>query len=212
MSRYISIACFVIATSVTPMGIAQGALRVSNIGQTPNGNGFVGSDSWIAQNFFILASDPNDYTLNTVDLLMNSAAGNPGDFEASIYSGVAGGAPNTFLGSLSGSDNPSVGGVHSYTASGITLTGGVGYFVVVTSATPLAQGAYDWSASDSFTQNGSWVINHQYATSSDGSAWQVSARDEAFQMALYATVVPEPTSLALLGLGSLALVMVRRRR
>jgi hypothetical protein len=191
---------------------AQGTLRVSNIGQTPNGNGLVGSDSWIAQSFFILASEPDDYTLDTVDLLMNTATGSPSGFEVSIYSGIAGGAPETYLGSLSGDSDPSAAGIYSYTASGITLTAAVGYFVVVTSATPSTQGAYDWSASDSFTQTGRWVINNQYAKSSNGLSWQPTLRQEVFQMALYATPVPEPAAATLLVSGAVALGCARWRR
>ena len=211
MSKLTLIGLLVISVAVLPLAESQASLRVSNLGQTSTDNGFVGSDSWIAQSFHF-TTDPDDYTLDSVQLLMNPANGSPSDFEASIYSGPLGTIPDTLLGSLTGSDDPSVGGVYNYMASGITLSRNVGYFVVLTSSTPIAQGAYDWSASDSFTRDGDWVINNQYATSSDGLSWQLTKRQEVFQIALYATPVPEPTTGALAALGLGALVVLRRRR
>ena len=103
------------------------------------------------------------------------------------------------LGNLSGPD-PSSGGIFTYAASGITLSSG-SYFVVVTAATPSAQGAYDWSAANSFTRNGNLYIDDAFFTSADGSSWTGHIRANVFQMAINATVVPEPATDALLGLG-----------
>ena len=65
---------------------AQGTLYVSNLDQAATRSRAIGSDSWIAQTFFILTSDPNTYTLDAIQLLMNPATGNPSDFAVSIYS------------------------------------------------------------------------------------------------------------------------------
>jgi hypothetical protein len=179
---------------------AQGTLQASNLGQTPTSSAAIGSDSWIAQEFYIFGTDPTIYDLNSIQLLTNPASGNPSDFNVSIYSaGNLGGSPKNFLGSLNGSTDPSLGGVFTYTASDITLSGDIGYYVVVTAATSIAQGAYSWSASNN-AGTGNWNITDIYYSSADGLNWTGHARQDVFQMAIYATPVPEPSTCALLGL------------
>jgi hypothetical protein len=194
MNKTILIAFALTVKLSTSIASAQGTLQASNLGLASTGSGTVGSDSWIAQGFGILATDPNTYALNSIQLLMNPALGNPTGFSVSIYSSLN---PADNLGNLTGSA-PSAGGVFTYTASGITLSSGV-YFVVVTAATPIAQGNFVWSAAHG-SRNGNWYINDVYATSDDGLNWTGYARQNVFQMAIYATPVPEPSAGALLGL------------
>jgi len=188
-----------------------GDLWVSNLDQFPIGSAAVGSDFWIAQTFYIDITDPNQYALDAVQLLMNPATGNPDGFTVSIFSSPADGLPQDCLGSLAGSATPVTGGIYTYTASGITLSAGI-YSVLVTSSTPTNQGAFNWSASDSATQNGSWNIAGSYYTSSDGLNWQRNIRDEVFQMAIHATIVPEPATVWLLGTGLFSLSLCCRRK
>jgi len=190
---------------------ACGDLWVSNLDQFPIGSAAVGSDFWIAQSFYIDISDSNQYALDAVQLLMNPATGSPNGFAVSIFSAPSDDSPRDYLGSLAGSAAPVAGGLYTYTASGITIPGTGFYFVLVTSSTPTNQGAFNWSASDSFTHNGSWYINSAYYTSSDGLNWQKHIRDEVFQMAIHATIVPEPATGWLLGVGLLSLSLCRRR-
>lgn len=187
-------------------GQAQGTLFVSNLGQTPTGSATIGSDSWIAQDFGTTVNAPSTYTLNSIQLLMNPALGNPSGFSVSIYSSLN---PVDNLGSLSGS-NPSAGGIYTYTSSGIILSAGVDYFVVVTAATPIALGSYDWSASSGLTENGALYIDDLYFSSSDGSSWTGHGRQNVFQMAINATAAPEPGTLGLLALGGM-LIGLRKR-
>lgn len=189
------------------MATAQGTLQVSNLGQTPTGSAAIGGDAWIAQSFDVYSGT---YTLDSVQLLMNPASGNPGSFTVSIYTSI-GAVPSTQLGSLSGSSNPSSSGIYPYTASGITISPGPLYYVVVTAATPMEQGSYNWSAAHDFTQNGSWYINDIYFASSDGSTWTPYVRQNVFQMAIYATAVPEPSTLALAAFGLACLCFWRRK-
>jgi len=190
---------------------ACGDLWVSNLDQFPIGSAAVGSDFWIAQSFYIDISDSNQYALDAVQLLMNPAVGSPDGFAVSIFSAPSDGPPQDYLGSLAGPATPVTGGIYTYTASGITLPGTGFYFALVTSSTSTNQGTFNWSASDSFTQNGSWYIGSVYYTSSDGLNWQRNSRDEVFQMAVYATIVPEPATGWLLGVGLLSLSLYRRR-
>jgi hypothetical protein len=190
---------------------ARGHLYVSNLDQTPIGSSAIGSDAWIAQSFSIHWNDPNQYTLDAIQVLLNPATGNPDGLSISIYSAPLGDAPQTYLGSLFGPAAPLAGGIYTYTASGITLSGGGAYLVVMTSATATQEGAFNWSASDQLTSNGDWEIYNIHFTSSDGSAWDRHLRGKVFQMAIHATVVPEPGTAALLGLGLVSLRLFRRR-
>jgi hypothetical protein len=190
---------------------AQGTLYVSNVGQTPTGNAAIGSDSWIAQSI-ITGTNFGGYVLDSVQLLMDAATGSPNGFSVSIYSSL-GGAPHNNLGNLVGPD-PSAGGVFSYTASSLELSPATFYFVVVTAATPVAQGTYVWSGANGppYVGNEQWTIYDVFYSSSDGSTWTRHARENVFQMAVYADAVPEPSTLALAGLGPAALSLLWRRR
>jgi hypothetical protein len=124
---------------------AQGTTYLSNLGQPSSGSFPVASDKWIAQSFGT-GTNSGGYMLNSVQLLMVAASGSPSSFDVSIYhvmadSGV-GIIPVNSLGSLNGAD-PGAGGIFTYTASDIALLPETFYFIVVTSATPSAQGAYN---------------------------------------------------------------------
>jgi hypothetical protein len=186
---------------------AQGTLYVSNLGQTPTGSAAIASDAWIAQRI-ITGNNSSGYILNAIQLLMGAASGNPSGFNVSIYSSLSD-EPNNSLGNLVGSD-PSAGGIFTYTASGLTLSPSTVYFIVQTAATPMAQGAYDWSVADSFTQGSDvWTIDDFYFSSPDGTSWTEYVRENVFQMAIYATPVPEPSTLGLTALGGLLLAWHR---
>ena len=185
--------------------VAQGTLYFSNFGESPVINRAVGNDSWLAQ-YFITGPHLAGYVLNSAQLLMATASGSPSGFSVSIYSKLT---PTNYLGNLNGSD-PSAGGIFTYTASGIMLLPSTGYYVVVTASTPVAQGSYNWSQEMSGTGIGAngWGLQG-FLKSSDGSSWSLDGRGRFYQLALYATAVPEPSSFALLGLAS-AWLLARR--
>jgi hypothetical protein len=185
---------------------AQGTLEVSDFGQTLNGAMSVGSDSWIETTFFTGYSS-DGFTLNSVQLLMNAASGNPSGFSVMIYDSSA-----NSIGSLNGSSNPSTAGIYSYSASGITLLQRTLYAVVVTAATPVANGTYNWAFSnnDNGAVNNSWSISGIYYPSIDG----VNLGPRGFvdlQFAIHATAIPEPSPVSLLFLGTGILFYGRRR-
>jgi hypothetical protein len=121
---------------LTDMAQAQSTLYISNLGQTPTGSAAIGSDSWIAQGFGT-GSDAGGYILNSVQLLMDGASGDPNGFTISIYN-KSGNSPQDNLGNLVGSD-PLAGGIYSYTASDIILSPSTAYYIVITAAMPIAQ-------------------------------------------------------------------------
>ena len=188
---------------------AQGTLYVSNLGQTPTGSAAIGSDAWIAQ-AFITGTNASGYLLDSIQLLMDAASGSPSGFNVSIYSSLSG-QPQNNLGNLVGSD-PLSGGIFNYTTSGLDLSSSTRFFVVVTAATPVAQGAYVWSGANGITYFGDqqWAFPDTYYSSPDGSSWTRYVRRNVFQMAIYATEVPEPATYVLAGLG-LACLRFRRR-
>ncbi len=208
----------IIFTLVPAIGLllppkAQGMLYVSNLGQTPTGSASIGSDAWIAQEFFT-GNDSSGYTLNSIQLLMNAASGNPSGFTVSLYSSSSSGngtfGDGSSLGILTGSD-PRAGGIFTYTASGLTLSPYTYYFIVLTAATPVAEGAYVWSEGRYAFGSNQWEILFDYYNSANGSSWTGHARSGAFQMAIDATPVPEPATYALAGLGLAALSFWRRK-
>ncbi|HXB59950.1 MAG TPA: choice-of-anchor R domain-containing protein [Candidatus Acidoferrales bacterium] len=198
----------VLTLAVPSFAQAQVTLFASNLGQASTGGVVVGNNEWDAQHF-ITGTNPGGYELDSLQLLMDKASGSPSGFEISIYSSLVNGTPGSSLGSLSGLD-PVAGGVFTYaSSSGIMLLPSSSYFVVATAATPVSQGVYEWSGAGSYTSSAGWAIDEDYARSTDGSSWTTAEGKIAFQMGISATAVPEPTILALAGLG---LACMRYRR
>lgn len=200
----------VVALIAAPLATAQGTVSVSNLNQTPTGSAEFGSDYWLAQSF-ITGTNVVGYALDSVQVLMAGISGDPNGFVLSLCSKSDDGAPGTSVGSLTGVE-PSGSGLFTYTASEITLLPSTLYFVVGTAATPVAQGAYQWSYAEGpsgRTEDG-WIIPGQRYRSTDGSTWTYS-RQYTLQLAVHATAVPEPTASPLLGLGLLAMLLSRRR-
>ena len=144
--------------------LAQGTLFVSTLDQTPTGDAPVASDSWVAQEFFV-GSNPQGYIIESVHLLMGAPSGSPTGFSVALYDAV-GGSPGNHLGRLTG-EAPSTGGIFAYSTAGIAVLPGL-HMVVVTADTPVALGAYDWSAGRGAIGTDGWVIGHLYHISTDG--------------------------------------------
>ena len=165
----------VFAVALAPQIVqAQGTMTyLSNLNQASAGSLAVGSDSWLAAGFGT-GNNANGYVLNSIQLGMTDASGNPSNFTVMIYAnaGPTGIFPGSSLGTLDGSLNPATGGIFTYTpASNLTLSPSTFYYIVLTAGTTVANGAYDWSyaGANSYNPSGGWFSLGGIWTSSNGS-------------------------------------------
>jgi hypothetical protein len=210
---------FVVGLLAPQIVQAQGTLTyLSNLGQSSTGSDAVGSDSWLAIDFFT-GTNAGGYVLNSVQLAMTDASGNPSGFTVMIYTDAGFGPPSgpraipgSSLGSLSGSSDPETSGIYTYTdGSNIILLPNFSYFIVLTAGTAVANGAYEWSlaGTSSYNPSGRWATS-VFDTSSSGSSW-TSISSTYPQFTINATPVPEPDFLSLFGLGGLFFLWHRRK-
>jgi hypothetical protein len=189
---------------------AQGTIYLSSLSQTSTGSASVGSDSWLAEPFET-GNDASGYVLNSIQLGMTDASGNPSGFTVMVYTrdnNPGGVFPGSSLATLNGSLNPVTSGVYTYADdSNITLSPQTFYFIMLTAGTSVANGAYSWSES-AYPPNsiGVWNEGNGIFKSSNGiSGWSVTPYLGIGQLAINATAVPEPGGLCLFVLGGLLL-------
>ena len=194
---------------------AQGTVYVSNLGLPSAGSVSVGNNSWLATDFET-GTNAGGYLLNSVQLALTDATGNPSGFSAMIYDvnpkSIAGAEPGSSVCALNGSLDPVGAGIYTYSpASSLMLSPSTEYFIVLTAGTAVADGAYQWSvtSTDAPTLSGGWNGAHIPLSSSDGVNWGPFASTYA-QFAISGTPVPEPSTLGLLALGGCLLVWRRR--
>jgi hypothetical protein len=194
---------------------AQGSVTfLSNLGQPTTASGSVGSDSWLAAAF---QTGPNasGYVLNSIQLGMADATGSPNGFTVFICAnGSLGGfSPGSSLGSLNSSSDPLIAGNYTYTSGPtLALSPSTVYFIVLTSGTAIANGAYEWSdaAANNYNPSGGWFSLGGGWTSVNGTSWNGSTA--AFsQFAINATPAPEPGIIGLFALGGLLVAFQRRK-
>lgn len=116
--------------------------------------------------------------------------------------------------------SPVTSGIYAYTpAANLILAPNTGYFIVLTAAKTVANGAYDWSTTSTINFIGAaspgGFPNHGWQAplglagidiyqSGDGSNWNILyAANGIPQFALNATPIPEPSSGILFGVGGL---------
>jgi hypothetical protein len=181
--------------------LSQGALYLSNLGESSSG-GYVGGGS---QNFET-GEASSGYILNSVTLQMGGYAPIASNFSVSIYSDNSG-QVGVSVGLLSGNSDPETAGQYIYAASGIVLNSTTTYWIVAvcdsSSSNPLfPPGGYIWPStmSSNYVSEDGWKIdnsgNPEFPT--------------ILQFALNATPVPEPSTVAIVGLGLIA--VLRRRK
>jgi len=198
---------------------AQGIMYLSNLSQASSGSLAVGTNSWLAAGFQT-GTNAGGYWLDSIQLAMTDASGNPSAFVAMLYdqsSDLSGFSPGSSLCTLNGSLNPVTGGIYTYTpASSLTLSPNTIYFIVLTAGTTVANGAYEWNYTGTYSYNliDNWVGGMDWgsANGSLGSWRPVGTYPYDYpQYAIDATAVPEPGALSLLGLGGLCFLWHRRR-
>jgi hypothetical protein len=202
---------FAVALLAPQIVQAQGTMAyLSNLDQPSIGSEPVGSDSWIAAGFRT-GTNASGYLLNSIQLGMTDAAGNPSGFTVMIWSsaGVAI-EPGRSIGTLNGSLDPTPGGDFTYTpASSLLLFPQTFYFIMLNSGTAVASGAYEWSlaGANAYNPSGGWTGQNGFWI---GSSW--SGPDSGYlQYAINATAVREPATGWLVFLGGGLFVYARRK-
>jgi hypothetical protein len=205
---------FVVGLLAPQIVQAQGTTYLSNLGQLSIGSHAVASDSWLAADFFT-GNNADGYVLNSVQLGMTDASGNPNGFTIMIYANSNPDTilPGSSLGTLSGSTDPVTAGTYTYApASNLTLSPNADYFIVLTAGTAVANGAYDWSRAntDTYNPSGSWRGGPGiFFTSSNGLNWNLSS--PYAQYAINATPIPEPSICGLSVLSGLLFIWRHRK-
>jgi hypothetical protein len=198
---------------------AQGTTYLANLEQPSAGSFAAGSDSWLSVPF-VPGTNAGGYVINSLQLAMSNASGNPSGFQVMLYAAAGGGGyPGTLLSTLNGSLDPVTAGIYTYTpAATITLPIRGFYDIVLTAGTAVGNGAYEWSAAgmNSYNPSGDWNTLGGAAggvfISSNGSLFSWIHNGSAFpQFAIDATAVPEPGVFSLFALCGFFLVWRRRK-
>jgi hypothetical protein len=197
---------------------AQGSMTyLSNLDKASIGSFAVGSNSWLAASF-ATGNNADGYVLDSIQLGVTNASGNPGGFTVMLYSAIRNVDffPGSSLDTLDGSLNPLTDGIYTFTSiSNLLLAPTTVYFIVLTAGTAVASGAYESSiAIENYSPSDGWrapvgvgmIDNYQ---SDDGSTW--GSRPGSLQFAINAIPVPEPGVLGLFSLGGVAFLWHRRR-
>jgi hypothetical protein len=197
------------------LAIGQGTLYLSSLSPTSTGIVPVGTDSWLAGSFGS-GNNPGGYLLNSIQLSMSDSTGNPGGFTVMLYTEANNPAavlPGSSVATLTGSANPSSAGVYTYAAaSAPSLSPNTTYFIVITSGTSIANGAYNWDESAYPPAVDQWGIFNGILHSGNGtSGWSPTPYLGVPQLAINATAAPEPGVVALLSLGGLVVCWRRWR-
>jgi hypothetical protein len=179
---------------------SQGTITyVSSLGQPSVRSATMGSDSWQAA-LFGTGNNPGGYVLNSIEVAMTPADGIPNDLTVMLYSavGITTYSPGNLLETLVGSGDPAAGGTFTYDSSGLTLAPSTAYYLVLTSATSVEDGAFEWSLETAPpSSSGGWNSANFTTVSNSGSSWNITLG--APQLAIMASAVPEPGTLFLLG-------------
>jgi hypothetical protein len=195
---------------------AQGTVYLSNLGQSFSDSNPVASDSWLAAGF-VTGSNPDGYLLDSFELGMANATGNPSGFTVMLYNSVTDFYvhPGSNLGTLGGSANPSTVGIYTYApATDLFLSPSTPYFIVLAAGTTIADGAYAWNytSTQSYNPSDGWSGVGVTIASDNGSSWfrlGSSPNYDYSDIAITATATPEPSPFWLLCLGSGVLIYVR---
>jgi hypothetical protein len=182
----------------------------NNLGNQPQGFQSVDANSWTATRF---NTDANNYMLTSATLKLYTESGGSGTFFVKLFSDNAG-QPGTALATLTSGPNPlSVGFQATDVAfNGLNqlLSANTNYWIVF-GDNPGPALDLRWSAAN---PGGSGVGYQAFrcSTGNQGISWGSFDTDHAMQMQLTGSVVPEPGSMLLAGLGLASIWRFRRKK
>ncbi len=188
---------------------AQSTLYLSHLGDTGNtGIGVYSSNPWAVS--FETGTSPNGYSLDSIQLRIAGAFGNPTGFTLSVYNNN-GDVPGTSIAPLSGFQ-PTSAGIYAFSASDVTLSPSTVYWAVATSAdSGTSANSLYWAFDPrSYTSADGWSLGGD-AYFSDLDMWNPNGTSP-LTLAIEATAVPEPEVDALIGLGLCAMFWHRTKR
>jgi len=189
---------------------AQAVTLFNNLGNQPQGFQSVDANNWSATRF---NTDANNYMLTSATLKLYTESFGSGTFFVKLFSDTAG-QPGTALATLASGPNPlSVGFQATDVAfNGLNqlLSANTNYWIVF-GDNPGAALDLRWSA----VNPGGSGVGYQALrcfTANQGISWGGFDTDHAMQMQLTGSVVPEPGSMLLAGLGLASIWRFRRKK
>lgn len=201
---------------------ASAAIVVSNINNSISGGiGVYRSDTAYVSlsNRFTTGTAMLD--LNSIILAIGGSSGNVGNFTVKLYSDSGSNTPGADLGVVfSGNGAPGT-GQFTYTASNpFTLAAGTNYWIVASDSGTYADGEYvnySFGLTDNPAETGDgitsgWSIADGYRMEASYGTVQSTTEAMRFALDVSTTAAPEPGRGLLLLLGSLGVVLRRRRR
>lgn len=190
----------------------QGVKVLSNLDRPSASAIPIAKDSWVGT-LFLTGNNAPAYELENVEVLLQPPRTGISSLSAAIYSDALDGVgPRSPWGSL-GTPASMAGNRVRYEGQGISLAKETVYWLVLSAAQPIDSGAFQWRvASDTKTEReDGWLVRAFSARSKDGLSWE-NLPATPLQFALTVTPVPEPSGLALFGLGVVLLLVGRRYR